>query len=104
MHMELLELCRNAKSILLTGPQSPDGDSIGACVALAEMIRQKTHCHIDISGVPTHQYLHLYNIDTWKHDENLLEQYDIAIVVDGNRNRLLPAVRIPMMHLQHRFS
>ncbi len=95
MYLELLEMCQKSQTILITGPKSPDGDSIGACIALAEMIRQKSSCHIDISGIPTHQYLHLDGIDSWKPDSNLRNQYDLAIVVDGNRHRLISSVQQP---------
>ena len=38
---DFLTICRQASSILLTGPQSLDGDSIGACLALRDMIAEK---------------------------------------------------------------
>ena len=43
--------CAAARRVLLTGPMYPDGDSIGACLALARGIR---HCwpdtHVDVAG------------------------------------------------------
>ncbi len=89
---EFLTACKNANSILLTGPQSLDGDSIGACVALQEMLAEKCTATIDVSGIPTHQYVHLRSIDQWKPDEDLQTTYDVAIVVDGDRFRLAPNV------------
>ena len=91
---ELLAVCIEAKSILLTGPQSLDGDSIGACLALKEMLSEKCTAEIDVCGIPTHQYTHLSNIQHWKPDEGLKTAYDVAIVVDGNRFRLAPNVEI----------
>lgn len=89
---EFLTTCRQASSILLTGPQSLDGDSIGACLALRDMISEKCTATIDVCGIPTHQYTHLSGIEQWKPNANLLEQYDVAIVVDGDRFRLAPTV------------
>ena len=89
---DLLAICREASSILLTGPLSIDGDSIGACLALQEMIEEKCSATIDVCGIPTHQYTHLNHIDQWKPNRNLLSKYDVAIVVDGDRYRLDPNV------------
>ena len=89
---DFLTICRQAGSILLTGPESLDGDSIGACLALRGMIAEKCTATIDVCGIPTHQYTHLSNIDQWKPNNNLLDQYDVAIVVDGDRFRLAPNV------------
>ena len=89
---DFLTICREANSILLTGPQSLDGDSIGACLALRDMIAEKSHATIDVCGIPTHQYTHLSHIDQWKPNDGLLGKYDVAIVVDGDRFRLDPNV------------
>mgnify|MGYP001944556754 CR=1 FL=1 len=88
----LYTLCQEAKTILLTGPQSLDGDSIGACLALHDMIAQFSAAQIDVSGIPTHQYVHLEGLHSWKPDANLRPQYDLAIVVDGDCFRLAPTV------------
>ena len=34
MEAALLERVRSSRRVLLTGPEGPDGDSIGACLAL----------------------------------------------------------------------
>ena len=85
---DFLTLCIDANTILITGPQSLDGDSIGAALALREMILQKTSSVVHIAGIPTHQYLHLSGIDDWKPNTDLHDHYDVAIVVDGDRYRL----------------
>ena len=89
---DFLNMCRRSSSILLTGPQSLDGDSIGACLALRDMIAEKCDATIDVCGIPTHQYTHLSRIDQWKPNEGLRSTYDVAIVVDGDRFRLAPNV------------
>ncbi len=73
---------------MLTGPESLDGDSIGACLALQEMIGQFSDATIDVCGIPTHQYTHLVGLQSWKANRNLHPNYDLAIVVDGDRYRL----------------
>ena len=89
---DLLTLCMEANTILITGPDSLDGDSIGAALALREMIRQQTSAAVHIAGIPTHQYQHLSGIDDWKPNSGLYDHYDIAIVVDGDRYRLQSTV------------
>lgn len=89
---DFLSMCCQAGSILLTGPQSLDGDSIGACLALRDMIAEKSTATIDVCGIPTHQYTHLNGIDKWKPNRDLQYHYDVAIVVDGDRLRLEPNV------------
>lgn len=89
---KFLALCKGAKRILLTGPQSLDGDSIGACLALGEMLHNLCEATIDVCGIPTHQYIHLAGVESWLPDAGLQSHYDVAIVVDGDRFRLAPNV------------
>lgn len=90
---EFHTICQQASTILITGPESLDGDSVGACIALKEMLQTFSNATIDIFGVPTHQYVHLHKIEDWKANCNPLPHYDVAIVVDGNRFRLHPIVQ-----------
>lgn len=89
---ELYTACQQASNIFITGPESLDGDSVGACIALKEIISTFSTATIDIFGVPTHQYIHLHGVEHWKANCNPLSHYDVAIVVDGNRFRLHPVV------------
>lgn len=84
----LLQLCSGAKTILLTGPIFPDGDSIGACLALRELLTNKTIAQIDLTGKITFHYQWMHNIELFKPDTHLQDSYDIAIILDGDRNRL----------------
>lgn len=84
----LLQLCSAAETILLTGPIFPDGDSIGSCLALQEILRQKTNAQIDLSGKITFHYRWMSNFELFKPDVGLRNSYDVAIVLDGDRNRL----------------
>jgi len=84
----LLELCKVSKSILLTGPIFPDGDSIGACLALKEIIEAKTTTQVDIAGKTTFHYRWMNGIDQFKPDTGLATHYDCAIILDGDRHRL----------------
>ena len=62
----LYTVCQQASNILITGPESLDGDSVGACIALKEMFRTFTEATIDIFGIPTHQYVELHDVENWK--------------------------------------
>jgi bifunctional oligoribonuclease and PAP phosphatase NrnA len=84
----LLELCKESKTILLTGPIFPDGDSIGACLALKECLESKTTATIDLTGKTTFHYRWMNEIDQFKPDTDLAKHYDMAIVLDGDRHRL----------------
>ena len=85
---QLLEICSTAETILLTGPIFPDGDSIGACLALWELLKNKTKAQVDLAGKVTFNYHWMSNIDLFKPDVGLRSSYDVAIVLDGDRHRL----------------
>ena len=53
---DLLEACKASQRILLTGPSSADGDSIGACLGLKHCIEQKTNARVDLFGTLSFHY------------------------------------------------
>lgn len=83
--------CASAPRVLLTGPIYPDGDSIGACLALARGIQ---HCwpdhQVDIAGDISFRYTWMPGADKIRPDAWFTdaEPYDLAIVLDGDRRRL----------------
>ena len=87
--------CEQADRILLTGPMFPDGDSIGACLALARGIRHlwpdKT---VDVVGDVSFRYTWMPGADAIRPDNSLYDAapYDLAVVLDGDRTRLEPPV------------
>ena len=74
--------------VLLTGPEGPDGDSIGACLVLARMIESVTDATVDVAGDPSPRYDELPTIDRMVRDAEITGPYDVAIVVDGDQSRL----------------
>ena len=53
---ELRRTVESANRILLTGPVGPDGDSIGACLALAMGIRTICGTPVVVAGTMSHRY------------------------------------------------
>ena len=90
--------CEQADRILLTGPMFPDGDSIGACLALARGIRHlwpdKT---VDVVGDVSFRYTWMPGADAIRPDNSLYDAapYDLAVVLDGDRTRLTESRTAP---------
>ena len=82
---------RGAGRVLLTGPDAPDGDSLGACLALQRVLQgQGIPC--DVAGSPGYRYDFLPGSDTLVADEAVQPVYGAVIVLDGDRHRLSPPV------------
>jgi bifunctional oligoribonuclease and PAP phosphatase NrnA len=79
-----------SKKVLLTGPVKPDGDSIGACLALSEALRQHgvtTH----LAGEVVNRYAWMPGAGDFVDDEAVTsEAYDCVVILDGDKDRLLP--------------
>jgi bifunctional oligoribonuclease and PAP phosphatase NrnA len=88
----LLALVLAARRILLTGPIDPDGDSIGACLALARLIRGVSSAEVDVVGEPAPRYQWMPDVGTMLRDDQVAARYDLAVVLDGDRTRLPPQV------------
>ena len=89
----LLSACRAADRILLTGPMHPDGDSIGACLALARGLRAVCSTPVDIAGDIPFRYVWMDGADDILPDAQIAPRYDLAVVLDGDRTRLEPPVQ-----------
>lgn len=79
---------RAAKRVLLTGPEDPDGDSIGACLALRRAIESVSGARVEVAGTPPRRYRWLTGAEEMVPDEKVEGPYDLAIVLDGDRRRL----------------
>jgi phosphoesterase RecJ-like protein len=90
----LRRLVESSTRILLTGPQDPDGDSFGACLALQRAIVALTGARVDVAGVAGFRYAWLPGAAEMVPDERVAGPYDLAIVLDGDRNRLSPPVAL----------
>ena len=88
----LRHLLESSARILLTGPADPDGDSIGACLALQRAIRDMGEAQVDVAGHAGFRYAWLPGASEMLPDERVAGPYDLAIVLDGDRHRLSPPV------------
>lgn len=90
---DLLDRIQTSASVLLTGPEGPDGDSIGACLALQRLCASRAPgVRVDVAGVPGVRYGWMAGADRMVVDE-AVGTYDGVIVLDGDRTRLTPGVR-----------
>ena len=96
MNSESVEALRQtletAQSVLFTGPVDPDGDSFGACMALARAATSFSSATMHVTGQANYRYNWLPGADTLLSDSQLLDDYDVVVVMDGDRTRLTPGV------------
>lgn len=88
----LLDAARAARAILLTGPTAPDGDSIGACLALAHGLRRVCSAHVAVAGELSYRYEWMPGAGAMVHDDAVTADYDVVVVLDGDAGRLSPPV------------
>ncbi len=82
-------LLQQTARVLLTGPIDPDGDSIGACLALAVGIRQRHPAvTVHVAGNPGNRYAWMAGADAMLPDAQVRPDYDLVMVLDGDRHRL----------------
>ena len=85
IYKTIIETIRSSRSILLTGHEDPDGDSIGSQLALRRIIVQLGHrvTVVNTGGVPfKYQFLPdmKYNIEAGEYNQN--PDFDLAIVME----------------------
>ena len=81
-----------ASSVLFTGPVDPDGDSFGACMALARAAGSFSEGTLHVTGKASYRYDWLPGAGELLSDADLLDSYDLVVVMDGDRHRLTPGV------------
>ena len=82
-----------ARRVLLTGPIDPDGDSIGACLALQVGLRHRfPGVTVHVAGTPGYRYDWLQGADEMVPDDEIGPDYDLVVVMDGDRHRLEPPI------------
>lgn len=90
---QLDALLASAKSVLLTGPVDPDGDSIGACLGLARLIRARhEQARVAVAGDPGLRYARLPQAHEMLPDAQVAPDWDVVIVMDGDKSRLTSEV------------
>jgi len=78
--------------VLLTGPVSPDGDSLGACLALKRVLAQHG-VHATVCGDASYRYRALPGIEEVVPDATIGPSWSTVVILDGDRHRLTPPVR-----------
>lgn len=101
IHTQFLELALKAQYILLSGPKGLDGDSIGACLALKALLQQQGCHNIDIAGTLSFRYSWLPDASSCIPDCDIESQYDLVVILDGDRHRLTPTVQKAFEKARH---
>jgi phosphoesterase RecJ-like protein len=83
----LVEGLAEAGRVLLTGPINPDGDSIGACLALQRVLRGRGIA-CDVAGDIPPRYAWIPGAAAVLPDAAVQPVYDAVVVLDGDRHRL----------------
>ena len=87
----LLSLVRGSQRVVLTGPEGPDGDSIGACLALRRVLLVAAPgVHVDVVGAVSARYSFLADYSLLL-PNSAAAGADGVVVLDGDCTRL-PAV------------
>lgn len=89
----LQKQCIESERILLSGPSSPDGDSIGACLALQALLLQLGCQQVDVAGKLSFRYNWLPKSSCCLSDNELTASYSMVIILDGDHHRLTQAVK-----------
>ena len=84
----LRALALSARRVLLTGPIDPDGDSIGAALALARGLRALGAAAVDVAGEVAFRYAWMPGVGDMIPDAQIRPDYDLVVVLDGDRRRL----------------
>ncbi len=84
---------RDARRVLLTGPVDPDGDSIGACLALARGAARVSKARVEVAGTASFRYAWMPGAADMIPDDDIAGPYEVAVVLDGDRRRLTPPVQ-----------
>lgn len=84
----LLDAVRGSRRVLLTGPEGPDGDSIGACLALQRLLAVAAPgVEVMVAGDPGYRYRFLPGAPEMVPDARVPE-VDGVVILDGDRRRL----------------
>jgi phosphoesterase RecJ-like protein len=89
----LLACVLESRSVLLTGPEGPDGDSIGACLALRRILAVAAPgVRVDVAGAPGRRYAWMADSGVMIADPHVAVDYDGVVVLDGDCTRLVKEV------------
>ena len=91
--LDLLKQLGEHGPVLLTGPDAPDGDSIGACLALRRILRRRG-TEATVAGRPGYRYAWMPDAETMVPDAELPAGFGAVVVLDGDRLRLTAPVDV----------
>lgn len=87
---DFLASVRSSQRVLLTGPEGPDGDSFGACLALQiALAAVAPGVQVFVAGEAGFRYDWLPGASGLVDDKSLTLAYDGVVVLDGDAGRLL---------------
>jgi len=89
----LSDALASSDRVLLTGPIEPDGDSVGACLALQRLLAARG-VRVDVAGDPAARYQWMPGACDILRDADVAPTYDAVVVLDGDRHRLVPSVKV----------
>ncbi len=84
----LLERARGSRRVLVTGPRDVDGDSVGACLALARVLAERSGAEVVVAADVGWRYRDLPGADACVPDARISGDFELAVVLDGDRRRL----------------
>lgn len=94
----LLARVRASTRIVLTGPEGPDGDSIGACLALQRVLAVAAPgVEVVVVGDPGHRYRFLPGAPAMVPDADA-PRAEGVVILDGDRRRLPAPVSVVASH------
>jgi len=96
------EQIADAQRLLLTGPANPDADSIGACLALRELLARWGK-EATVAGDIAFRYRDLPKAESILPDHEVEGPFDAVVVIDGDRHRLTPPIAALFKQSPRRF-
>jgi len=87
----ILDALTGAADVLLTGPVPPDADSLGACLALAQILEERG-VRTRVAGCVPWRYAWMPGAERLLPDDEVHPEWDAVVVLDGDRFRLAPTV------------
>lgn len=100
----LIELIRGARHVLIPLHLSPDGDSVGSCLAMASACRHLgSTATVVSSDPPPRLYRYLHGWEEIRRPDDVGSDYDMLMLLDcssfsriGRVRDLFPAERVPL--------
>jgi bifunctional oligoribonuclease and PAP phosphatase NrnA len=97
----LMVLASRSRRILITGPRDVDGDSLGACLALARVLEDRTDAELVIAAEVGWRYVDLPWAERCLLDHEIQGPFDLAVVLDGDRRRLSEGIAPLFLEATH---